>query len=341
MRLLPSSLLAVTLAAAAPTVVAQTLPIVRVNLGSRAFETVPPFDQSFAIAIKLPSDVINITLVEYGPATDFALKGGGTGTRLARRAGGADRQPVSPVVRGDDAVFRIGPIPPNQRYLFRFSVVSKSGNPTPATTSTTQTVTVTQIPATGTTPAGTTTTTVTTVANTPAVPGKDGSSAMVNVIGTAAANLTNHFDTDFGIVWSPRPGPAYVGAGSNVHFYFVPINKSESLENRRPTLRDQVLKRLSVFAGLAFVKLHASESVENRSEFGNFVTGVGLRPRFSGPLRRLDFFRLNGGVMYFHQTNSNPLITELSDAHAPFVSVTGDLDLRTVLGPLAALLGIR
>jgi hypothetical protein len=154
----------------------------------------------------------------------------------------------------------------------------------------------------------------------------------------AEAGLTRHFDSDFGIIVGTSPTIGYVGGGSTVHFYFVPINKAAPYGTASGSFRQEVLKRLSVFAGVSLFKIEENVPVDNKYDVGNPIWGLGVRPYLRGA-RRLDFFRANVGIMHFVQKNANPLITDKRGKHTPFVSVTADLDLQAVLGPLAVFVG--
>jgi hypothetical protein len=307
---------------------AQQRSIIRANLAARTLESVPPFDQHFALAVKWPANTQRI-IMKYCRGDSPCQ------STLAEL-----QQPAENGVRGDDAVFLIPPLRPNQKYTFEFTLIPLKAQARVQTTVTSQTNHVERTARSGHAPETTHLRTVKTDSILPG-PQDDSTPVMVSLVAEAHADLRRHFDTDFGVIWSPRPGPAYMGAGSNVHFYLTPINKDETRLDRRRNLRDQVLKRVSLFAGLSFVTLRTSESVENRYELGNPVWGVGIRPRFGGNAKRLDFFRVNAGMVYFKQRHANPLVEELANAQAPFVSVTGDIDLRSVLTPLAGLLGIR
>lgn len=162
--------------------------------------------------------------------------------------------------------------------------------------------------------------------------------AMVTV---ARADLTAHFDADLGGIWAPRPGPALVAMSSNLHFYFVPINKSETISNRNDSIRDWVFKRFSIFAGLSAVRLISGSPIENRVTNGNPVIGIGLKPRFSSTSRRFDFFRLTAGFLYYAQKDPNPIVTTKHPKKAPFIGLTGDVEIEKVLAPLGALLGLK
>ncbi len=162
----------------------------------------------------------------------------------------------------------------------------------------------------------------------------------VLIRGIATADLPAHFGTDFGVVVAPRPGPAYSGAGTFVHLYLVPIHADEdpdAIAHSEPVQR--VLKRVSLFAGLSVIKLAAGSKVDHLFSVGTPVFGVGVRPLFTGSWRRLNFVRLNAGMMLFNQPDPNPLIAMVRGKHAPFFSVTFDISLQSALAPIGGLLG--
>lgn len=168
-----------------------------------------------------------------------------------------------------------------------------------------------------------------------------GGAEPVEITATAAASYRNHFDTDFGVLWSPRPGPAFTGASTNVHFFFVPINPAENPKTYRG-ISENVWKRLSVFAGLTVIRFASSEEVANLYEPGNLVAGVGVRPQMSGRGERfVNFLRLNAGWIVFRQDDPNPLVDEGYVKASPVFGLTANLQVSDVLAPIAAILGIR
>lgn len=162
---------------------------------------------------------------------------------------------------------------------------------------------------------------------------------VVKILANPATSFKDQFDSDFGFLYAPSPGPGYFGAGSNVHVYAVPVNKDQDPADFRG-FRDQFLKRVSVFAGLSFLKIKSTAQVHHLFATGTPVWGIGVRPLLSRrDLTRL--VRLNIGMMHFEQDAANPLLEERVRKRAPFVGLTMDIALKEVIGPIAALVGLK
>jgi hypothetical protein len=159
----------------------------------------------------------------------------------------------------------------------------------------------------------------------------------VQVLGRSLGAFKDHFREDFGLGWSPPPGPAYVAGGSNIHLYFVPINEAGGSGSFSKL--DFVLKRFSVFAGLTVFDLRTGRPIDKVFSPGNPQTGIGFRPLSSGLPMVFNMVYLNFGLVYFDQKDPNPLITKEHGKHAPFVGLAGTVDFKDVLGPLAVLIG--
>lgn len=158
---------------------------------------------------------------------------------------------------------------------------------------------------------------------------KDTLTDKVEIIARARASLANHFDSDIGLMNSFRAG--YWGLVTNAHLHVVPVNKNEELGNR-PAL-ERLAKRLSVFGGLALHKFGADDDVEPFWDVGSPVAGLGLRG-----IAGLDGLRVNGGIVWVKQEDTNPLVSERHTKRDGFVSVTGDVEIQKLLGPLLAIL---
>ncbi|HET7463859.1 MAG TPA: hypothetical protein VFJ82_21565 [Longimicrobium sp.] len=168
------------------------------------------------------------------------------------------------------------------------------------------------------------------------------------VRGQTPTDYKQRFDNDIGLVRSERF--QYVGFVSNLHYYFVPINKNEDLADPNLSHSQQFLRRFSLMAGLSLARVSSNANVDNVFGIGTPMVGVGLR----GPLywpsvtpksdQFRSFFqpmRLNAGIIWFKQKDANPLVAEMHTKRDFFVSVTADVGLKTVLGPFAGFFGSK
>lgn len=275
-----------------------------VTLDVAGVSPAPPFDQTFVLRIPVKGNKCAHSVL-YAEAT----RNVGSGAHFATSDVDSSVAMQFLTTFCDEAsFFLVKPLAPNKRYLFRVLIDTKS--------------VVESV-------LGRTTSWMR--------PASDTTDFLVDL----SADLTTHFDADFGVIWTPRPGPQLVAFGSNVHLYFVPINKSESVNNRNDTWRDQIFKRVSVLVGLAAVQIASGALVENRTKAGNPLVGIGFKPRFAGSARRFDFFRLNAGVLFFSQKDPNPLVGEMRKKVAPFLSLTGDVEIQKLLSNLGGLIGAK
>lgn len=163
-----------------------------------------------------------------------------------------------------------------------------------------------------------------------------------SVRGETPTDYKQRFDNDVGIVHTDRFG--YTGFVSDLHYYFTPINKNEDLGDPELGLGGQLVRRVSVMAGLA-VKLDSRSEVDNVLSFGTPMAGIGIRGPLYWPSTKphspqyRSFFqpmRLNVGIIWFKQKDANPLSSATHIKRDLFVSLTADVALKTVLGPFAS-----
>jgi hypothetical protein len=155
-------------------------------------------------------------------------------------------------------------------------------------------------------------------------------------------DYTQRFDTDIGIVHSSQAG--YTGFASNVHFHLWPLNKSADLADFG--FFESLKRRISVFGGLAVTKLGAEEDVTHLMGVGSPMVGLGFRAPFYWQGLEPPFLpgwlirpmRLNAGVIWFNQDDPNPLVDETTVKHDAFVSLSYDVDVKSILGPFVSLL---
>lgn len=163
----------------------------------------------------------------------------------------------------------------------------------------------------------------------------------ITLTASARSQATQRFDADIGIGRGGESG--YVGLVSHAHFFpFAPINKKTDLAALNGVAAN-LRQRVSIFAGLSLEELDADIDVEPLFGVGTPVAGVGIRgflywpgvpPRLQPVLQPL---RLNVGVIWFEQESPNPLVSDKDLMHDVFFSVTADIELKNVLGPLLAL----
>lgn len=167
---------------------------------------------------------------------------------------------------------------------------------------------------------------------------------LIEVVGAAPSSFVHHVHQDFGFVWAPKAD--YFGAASTLHFYAVPVNKMALPQGL------ELEKRISLFVGIVFQKLFAPGSdifhpsrddkpVENLLSIGSPVVGIGIRPGFGSTGRyiwqKVVGFRLNFGLVFFNQTDANPLVNEKRLKAAYTINVTYDIELQKLLKPLTGL----
>jgi hypothetical protein len=160
------------------------------------------------------------------------------------------------------------------------------------------------------------------------------------VITTTNASYKDRFDLDFGVGWSPRPGPRFLGGTSNVHIYAVPINPREDPADYEGL--ENVWKRVSLFAGLTLVRFDAKDEVTDLFTLGNLTTGLAFRLQVpNGRADFLNFFRLHGGAMVFRQDDPNPTVTRLKVKASPLVGLGMDFEVKDFIGPLVGIFGLK
>lgn len=150
----------------------------------------------------------------------------------------------------------------------------------------------------------------------------------VRIAARPKKDVTNHFDADVALVGSSRA--EYVGVGTNLHAYAMPINRAECAAEYSGW--DHVFKRVSLFAGVSVVKLDSEADVSHLYAGGTPMFGLGFnRLPHLGPLR------VNAGVVVLRQKDANPLVSTTHDVWDPFLSASFDVEFKTLLAPLTAL----
>lgn len=145
------------------------------------------------------------------------------------------------------------------------------------------------------------------------------------------ADFGNHFDQDLGIMLSHRAG--YLGVVSSMHVHFVPINKNASGTDF--PFSQRLLRNTSLFLGLTVAEIDSDATVEKFFAAGSPVFGLAVRPIFGRPVR------FAAGLVVFKQDDANPLVDTKRNKVDRFIMATADLDLKALLGPLLAIIGIK
>jgi hypothetical protein len=130
-----------------------------------------------------------------------------------------------------------------------------------------------------------------------------------------------HISADLGVAVIPSLAKMTPYLGTNI--YFRPVNRNEKLTWAWSNMG----KRVSLMLGLTIGSL-AKPSYRADLFAGSFnlITGVGLRVA--------SFVRINGGAVWYSKVNPNPLISNNTFTGKPFVSLSFDLDVKTVFNRL-------
>jgi hypothetical protein len=211
---------------------------------------------------------------------------------------------ATPLVATEAMAAAIGPLPPNNAYAFQFDIWGKRK------------------------------------INDTLTPLRDDR----EVVGWTATDFRDHFDTDFGAIYGTRS--EYVGLGIMLHVYAEPIRPFERLSDVESRWR-RWKKRVNLAAGISLAELSDEKPVDHMFSFGTPVAAIGARklpapPGAAALIRTLiEQPRWAVGVIWFTQDDANPLITRKKTKADPFVSMTFDLDLKSILGPLYGVIGLE
>ncbi|WP_375437296.1 hypothetical protein [uncultured Hymenobacter sp.] len=165
--------------------------------------------------------------------------------------------------------------------------------------------------------------------------------------------LEDNVKLDFGVGYAPKPRAIF--GLSSVHLHATAINEDTDLVVDKLSVVRQFLVRTSFFIGLSPITFseRTEQPIKERYALGNFVYGVGFRSPFYGKWMKwsrvakknpdfgrmfLQPMRLNIGVLNFSQANQNPAITKDVNKRAMFVSLTYDLHIAAILGPIGKIL---
>lgn len=156
--------------------------------------------------------------------------------------------------------------------------------------------------------------------------------------------VANHAKLDFGLGYAFAP-KALV-AVTTVHFYFTALNDDTDLKHIHG-IRSFFL-RTSLFVGISPLTLASDteQPMQGRYSVGSLVFGIGIRsPLYplmgNGPVARalLQPMRIHFGEMLYRQADANPAIPLSRNKLSPYIGLTYDLNLSSVLGPVGKLIG--
>jgi hypothetical protein len=141
--------------------------------------------------------------------------------------------------------------------------------------------------------------------------------------GSFSTRAKNHVSMDIGILYSGDAGEVLPYFASN--FYLRPVNRSVPLSQVGGFGR-----RFSFMVGVTYSSIEEEENgrVLRDNLFGSqaLVVGAGLR--------LTDAARLSIGALVYQQNDPNPLVDDLSLTADPFLALSIDADVKSLLGPL-------
>ncbi|QTE36492.1 hypothetical protein J3L18_25695 [Mucilaginibacter gossypii] len=135
---------------------------------------------------------------------------------------------------------------------------------------------------------------------------------------TTRANL--YISADLGLAVIPQIGQLAPYLGTNI--YLRPVNKNYPLTFHKLDF----FKRFSFLIGLTVNSLAKDNYRADLLGSFNLITGGGFRVA--------DFVRINGGMVWYGQINPNPLNSNKSIAGSPFISLSFDINVKTVFNNL-------
>ena len=159
-----------------------------------------------------------------------------------------------------------------------------------------------------------------------------------------SSKFGDHVKLDFGLGYAPLP-KAWFGF-TTVNLYLTPINDETDLMLIK-SFRRNVFLRTSFFFGVSPFNFNSDtkQPIKNKYGVGNFVYGVAIRsplygshtPFFTSKVgqKLLQPMRLKFGYFLFKQANANALINADLNKRAVFYGVSYDLNISTLLGPVA------
>lgn len=167
-----------------------------------------------------------------------------------------------------------------------------------------------------------------------------------------ASKFSDYVKLDFGVGVAPQPGVNVLFGSIAVHGYAIPINNNTDLAEGFG-LGKQLLLRTSLFVGIAPITFSSGtkQEIKPLTGVGNLVVGVGFRGPGYWPGKNkaadrrvrgkfiLQAMRLNAGWLIYSQSAANPVDPGKRTKYTPYVSLTYDLSLTSLLGPIAKLFG--
>lgn len=177
-------------------------------------------------------------------------------------------------------------------------------------------------------------------------PGTYNAISTLLITGYTQSSLSDHIKLDFGIGYAPKP-QAMIGL-TTVHAYLSPINEDTDLADSDLSSISHLSQRVSFFAGISPITFsdNTEQGITKKYGLGNFVYGIGLRSIFYSPMFNtgkvgrifLQPLRIDLGILNFKQKNKNIAVTGDINKQSPYFSITYDLNIASVLGPIGTLL---
>lgn len=157
-----------------------------------------------------------------------------------------------------------------------------------------------------------------------------------------SSKFGDHAKLDFGVGYAPKPQASF--GATTVNLYLTPINEETDLRDISDWKRNLLL-RVGFYAGIAPILFSSDteQPLKNRFAVGNFVYGIGIRSPFYGwhnvfknrvGQKLLQPMRLKAGWFLFKQSDANPLITAERSKRAPYVGISYDINIASLLGPI-------
>ncbi|HSL84576.1 MAG TPA: hypothetical protein VLF66_17515, partial [Thermoanaerobaculia bacterium] len=142
--------------------------------------------------------------------------------------------------------------------------------------------------------------------------------------GSFSTRAKNHVSMDIGILYSGDAGEVLPYFGAN--FYLRPVNRAVPLSQV-----GRLGRRFSFMVGVTYSSIREEENgrVLRDDLFGSMALVVGAGLRLS------DAARFAVGALVYQENDPNPLVDDLSLTADPFVSVSFDANVKSLLGPLA------
>jgi len=138
---------------------------------------------------------------------------------------------------------------------------------------------------------------------------------------------TPYIGLDLGYLFAPTIESHFIA--QSVNFHLVPVNRNTKIRDYKGW-RHKVLKNASISFGIAQrIGNYNDDRYEKLTTLGSPFIGLGWR--FSRVVR------FNGGVLFYEEKSSNPIVKDNVSKGAPFISINIDFKLKDALGLIGTL----